>query len=190
MISNAIKQKAQQIKLVIFDVDGVLTDGGLYYGAEGEAIKRFNVKDGVGLKLLQQLGFTVGIISAKESAPLRKRIDDLKVQHAVLACKDKLKATQELAESLGVALSEVAFCGDDMVDLKIMSEVGLSIAPKDAYHMVSDLADWTTETMGGHGVAREVADVLIAANGSLKNAYVTTMLPEFESSNYLDAIKE
>ncbi|EAT10787.1 HAD-IIIA family hydrolase [Bermanella marisrubri] len=190
MISNAIKQKAQQIKLVIFDVDGVLTDGGLYYGAEGEAFKRFNVKDGVGLKLLQQTGFSVAIISAKDSAPLKKRIKDLQIVHAVLGCKDKLEAATGLAEKLGITMDEVAFCGDDMVDLKVMAKAGLSIAPKDAYHMVADVADWTTESLGGQGVAREVADVLIAVNGSLKEAYIATMLPEFESSNYLDSIKE
>ncbi|WP_396586475.1 KdsC family phosphatase [Bermanella sp. R86510] len=190
MISNAIKQKAQQIKLVVFDVDGVLTDGTLVYGEHGEALKLFNVKDGVGLKLLQQQGFDVAVISAKSSKPLDKRLEDLAIQHAITGCKDKLGALEALCQSLQINFDEVAFCGDDMVDLKVMSKVGLSIAPKDAYFMVTEVADWVTETSGGRGVAREVADVIIGSQMSLKDAYISTMLPEFEHSDYLNAIKE
>jgi 3-deoxy-D-manno-octulosonate 8-phosphate phosphatase (KDO 8-P phosphatase) len=109
ILSNQIKQKAEAIKLVIFDVDGVLTDGTLVYGSNGEEVKHFNVKDGVGIKLLQTFGLSVAIISAKSSLPLDKRIKDLGVKHAYTGCKDKPAALKELLEALELEESQVAF---------------------------------------------------------------------------------
>ena len=180
MLPNQIKEKARNVSLMIFDVDGVLTDGTLVYGANGEELKHFNVKDGVGIKLLQTYGIHVAIISAKESAPLRKRIADLGIKHAYLACKDKLVALNELKSKLELENEHIAYCGDDVIDLKVMKQIGLAMAPSDAYDMVKRHADYVTHAMGGKGVAREVADVLLSSRMDLDRAYIKAMLPEFE----------
>jgi len=184
MLANQIKQRAQAVRLMIFDVDGVLTDGTLVYGTNGEEVKHFNVKDGVGLKLLQTYGIEVAIISAKDSKPLSKRISDLGIKHAYTGCKDKLAALAELMSKLDVNFDEVAYCGDDVIDLKVMQKAGLAIAPADAYSMVKEYAHYVTQAAGGKGVAREVADVLLSSRMDLKEAYIKAMLPEFEEKDF------
>ena len=180
-LPNQLKEKAEKIRLVVFDVDGVLTDGTLVYGSNGEDVKHFNVKDGVGIKLLNEFDISVAIISAKESAPLKKRISDLGIKHSYLACKDKEAALQELLTKLQLDWDEVAFCGDDVIDLKAMKFAGLSICPNDAYFMVRDYCDYVTQVGGGKGVAREVCDVVLSSKMDLEEAYIKAMLPEFES---------
>lgn len=184
MLANQIKQRAQAIRLMVFDVDGVLTDGTLVYGANGEEVKHFNVKDGVGLKLLQTYGIEVAIISAKDSKPLAKRITDLGIKHAYTGCKDKLAALSELMSQLDIDFDEVGYCGDDVIDLKVMQKAGLSIAPADAYAMVKEYAHFVTQAPGGKGVAREVADVLLSSRMNLEEAYIKAMLPEFEEKDF------
>ena len=184
MLANKIKQKAQSISLMVFDVDGVLTDGTLVYSKDGEEVKHFNVKDGVGLKLLQTYGIEVAIISAKDSKPLTKRIKDLGIKHAYTGCNDKLTALSGLIDELDISFDEVGYCGDDVIDLKVMRKVGLSVAPADAYFMVKEFAHFVTQQSGGKGVAREVADILLASRMDLKEAYVKAMLPEFEDSDF------
>lgn len=173
-------EAAKNVKLVVFDVDGVLTDGTLTYSANGEEVKHFNVKDGVGIKLLQEFDVEVAVISAKTSAPLKRRLQDLNVRHAFLACKDKLSALSTLAEELGVSLEEVAYCGDDVIDLKVMQRVGLAMCPSDAYALVKECSDVVTQSAGGQGVAREVCDYILGGRMSLEEAYRKAMLPEFE----------
>lgn len=180
-LPNQLKEKAEKIRLVVFDVDGVLTDGTLVYSSEGEEVKHFNVKDGVGIKLLSEFEVSVAIISAKESAPLKKRISDLGIKHSYLACKDKEAALKKLLQDLELDWDEVAFCGDDVIDLKAMKFVGLSICPNDAYFMVRDFCDYVTQVEGGKGVAREVCDVILSSKMDLEEAYIKAMLPEFES---------
>lgn len=180
MLSEQISQKAQKIKLLVLDVDGVLTDGTLVYSQDGELVKHFNVKDGVGIKLLQTFDVAVAIISAKDSLPLKRRIQDLSIKHAYTGCKDKLLALKELTSNLGIQFDEVAYCGDDVIDLKVMRKVGLSLAPADAYPMVQKYAHVVTQAAGGKGVAREVADLILASRMDLEQAYIGAMLPEFE----------
>ena len=180
MLSGQLKQKAQKIKLLVLDVDGVLTDGTLVYGQDGEQVKHFNVKDGVGIKLLQTFDVAVAIISAKDSLPLKRRIHDLSIKHAYTGCKDKLLALQELITNLDLQFDQVAYCGDDVIDLKVMQKVGLSLAPADAYSMVREYAHVVTQAAGGKGVAREVADLILASRMDLKQAYIKAMQPEFE----------
>ena len=182
LIPNQIKERAGKIRLLVLDVDGVLTDGTLVYGPNGEEVKHFNVKDGVGIKLLAYYDIAVAIISAKDSLPLKKRIADLSITHVYTGCKDKLKALDELKNLLAIDYSEVAYCGDDVIDLKVMKQVGLAVAPQDAYHLVKDHAHIVTQVLGGKGVAREVADILLSSRMNLQDAYVKAMLPEFEEA--------
>lgn len=179
-LPNVIKEKARAIKLVVFDVDGVLTDGTLSYSADGEQVKHFNVKDGVGIKLLQTYDIVTAIISAKESAPLARRAADLGIRHFFPGTKDKWARLSELMDELWLDAGDVCYVGDDVIDLKVMKKVGFSIAPADAFWMVRDHADLITEAAGGRGVAREVADILLCSRMPLEEAYIQAMLPEFE----------
>ncbi|MCU7800909.1 MAG: HAD-IIIA family hydrolase [gamma proteobacterium symbiont of Lucinoma myriamae] len=166
-----IKSKAQKIKLLIFDVDGVLTDGMLNYGPEGELFKQFNVKDGVGIKLLEQQGVNVAVITAKDSKPLSQRMNDLSVQYFYPACNDKIIAFNELLGILSLKKEQVAYVGDDVIDLAVMEQVGLAIAVQDAHDFVKKTADYITIAKGGQGVAREVADLILAAQFDLDKLY-------------------
>lgn len=175
-----MRAQAQTIKLAVFDVDGVLTDGTLVYGANGEEVKHFNVKDGVGLKLLPLYGIAVAVISAKSSAPLTKRMQDLAIQHFYPATHDKWQCLQRLMTELELTPEQVCYVGDDVIDLKVMQRVGLSIAPADAFWLVKEHSHYQTQAAGGQGVAREVADLLLASRMDLTEAYRRAMLPEFE----------
>lgn len=168
------------IKLVAFDVDGVLTDGRLHYSADGESIKVFHVRDGVGLKLLQDVGLAVAVITAKNSAMVATRISEMGIEHFISGSKDKRKALTELADSLGFSDDECCFVGDDMVDLPAMGMAGLSICPKDAYPLVLKQADICLSVQGGQGVARQVCDLLLMAQGKFETAYQLASRAEFE----------
>lgn len=181
MINAEIKAKAQNIKLVVFDVDGVLTNGQLLYGAQGEEVKVFNVKDGVGIKLLQHYDIDVAVISAKQSEALSKRISDLKVRHFYPASHDKWQSLEDIMSSKNITPEQVCFVGDDVIDLKVMRKIGLSICPSDAFWMLLEEADIITQKAGGQGVAREVADLVLSSRMDIKQAYIQAMLPEFEA---------
>lgn len=181
-LPNSIKEKARDIKLVVFDVDGVLTDGTLSYSASGEEIKHFNVKDGVGIKLLNTYDITTAVISAKDSAPLRKRISDLGIPHFYPACKDKWEKLSALMDELWLEPNQVCYVGDDVIDLKVMKRIGLSITPADGFWLVKEHSDLITDAMGGKGVAREVADIVLGSRMPLEEAYIQAMLPDFEKT--------
>lgn len=179
-LSQELNAKLADIKLVVFDVDGVLTDGTLSYSASGEEVKHFNVKDGVGIKLLQTYGIATAIISAKDSAPLARRAADLKVQHFFPGSKDKWQVLSALLQQLNIPTEQVCFVGDDVIDLKVMKRIGLAVAPQDAFWLVKKYAHIVTQSLGGKGVAREVADLVLGARMDLETAYIKAMLPEFE----------
>ena len=179
-LSSELTAKIQNIKLVVFDVDGVLTDGTLSYSALGEEVKHFNVKDGVGIKLLSYFEVATAVISAKNSAPLTKRMQDLNVQHFYPGSKDKWPVLENLLAELSLSAEQVCYVGDDVIDLKVMKRVGLSITPQDGFWLVREQADIITEAAGGKGVAREVADLILGARMPLAEAYIKAMLPEFE----------
>jgi len=168
------------IRLVAFDVDGVLTDGRLYYGPDGETFKVFHVRDGVALKILPDMGVAVAVVSAKDSPALRARLTDLGIKHAFTGCRDKLERIQALATELGLAASEIAFVGDDLVDLKVMNWCQCGIAPADAHPLVQERADLLLTVKGGHGVARSVADTVLKAQGLYEKAYSLATDPHFE----------
>jgi 3-deoxy-D-manno-octulosonate 8-phosphate phosphatase (KDO 8-P phosphatase) len=161
---------AVRIKLVTFDVDGVLTDGTLVMGDDGRDYKAFNVRDGHGIKMLQQTGVTVGIISGRTSTIVERRAAELGIRHVRQGCDPKLPALEDLLRSLGITLSEVAFVGDDVVDLPLMLRVGLAVAVRDAHPLAREHAHWVTSNTGGHGAVREVCDMIMQAQGTYASA--------------------
>jgi len=161
--------KASGIKLALFDVDGVLTDGSLYYGSEGETLKRFNVLDGHGLKMLQQQGMQVGIISAKHSAALSHRLNTLKIEHQFTGVEDKLETFKQLLKHCNISTKHTCFTGDDVIDIPIMQHCGLSFSVDNGHYSVKQIADWVTPMAGGSGAARAVCDILLYAKAHAKN---------------------
>lgn len=180
-------QVLQSLKLVIFDIDGVLTDGRLFYGKDGEQIKCFNVKDGVALKLLPKWGVEVAVITAKQSLPLQRRMQDLGVQHFYPGCHDKASAFENLVEKIGVLKDQVAYVGDDVIDLQVMPHTGLSICPSDAHILVRRHCDVILSNAGGMGVAREVADLILASRMALEAAYQLATKPQFEKTHNVES---
>jgi 3-deoxy-D-manno-octulosonate 8-phosphate phosphatase (KDO 8-P phosphatase) len=157
--------KAQGIKVAFFDVDGVLTDGGLYLSEHGETIKRFNTLDGHGLKLLQQAGITPAVITGRDSPALRKRLHALGVVHAHFGTEDKHPAAQATLKALALGWHQAAAMGDDWPDLPVMRSAAFSCAPANAHVEVKAIADHVTAEHGGHGAARAFCDLLLVANG-------------------------
>ena len=157
--------KAQGIKVVFFDVDGVLTDGGLLFTETGETIKRFNTLDGHGLKLLQRAGITPAVITGRDSAPLRTRLKALGIQHAHFGTEDKYPAACETLATLGLEWAQAAAMGDDWPDLPLLSHAAFGGAPANAHIEVRARADYVTQARGGDGAAREFCDVLLVASG-------------------------
>ncbi|MDD0823894.1 HAD-IIIA family hydrolase [Mannheimia sp. AT1] len=154
-----------KIKLVITDVDGVLTDGGMYYTDEGEVMKRFHVHDGLGVKMLQSCGIKVAVLSGGDTALLRKRLEVLKIDLALLGKMEKRSACFELMQQAGVTAEQTAYIGDDTLDLPAFEACVLAIAPRNAHDYVKDQADWILEKAGGEGAFREVADRILEAQG-------------------------
>jgi 3-deoxy-D-manno-octulosonate 8-phosphate phosphatase (KDO 8-P phosphatase) len=157
--------KAQGIKVAFFDVDGVLTDGGLLFSEGGETLKRFNTLDGHGLKLLQQAGITPVVITGRDSRPLRVRLQALGIVHAHFGTEDKQPAAQQTLSTLGLDWSEAAAMGDDWPDLPVMRRCAFACAPANAHIEVLAVADHVTQARGGDGAAREFCDVLLIASG-------------------------
>lgn len=154
---------AARVRLLVLDVDGVLTDGRLYYGARGEALKVFYVRDGLGLKLLAAAGVTVAVISGRRSGMTGKRCRELGVRHLLQGVEDKLAAFNKLRSRLGVSPSVCACVGDDVPDVPLMREVGLSFAVADAHPQARSAAHVVTALPGGRGAVREVCDYLLEA---------------------------
>ena len=165
-----IHEKAAQIKLVIFDVDGVLTDGSLFLGDDGQEYKAFHSKDGHGMVMLQQSGITIAIITGRTSEVVRKRMESLGIRHVFQGQKDKLPAYEQLKQELSLSDDQVAYVGDDVVDLPVMTKVGLAIAVQDAHGLTKEHAHWITPSNGGRGAAREVCEMLMHAQGHLDPA--------------------
>ena len=157
--------KAQGISVVFFDVDGVLTDGGLYFSAGGETLKRFHVLDGYGLALLQSAGIVAAVISGRDSEPLRLRVQALGITHAHYGAKDKALAGQAILQSLGMSWSQAAAMGDDWPDLPLMRRCAFSAAPPNAHAEVIAAADYVATRPGGQGAVRDLCDVLLVASG-------------------------
>ncbi|MGC9323166.1 MAG: KdsC family phosphatase [Desulfomonilia bacterium] len=151
----------KKISVLVLDVDGVLTDSRVYYTDQGSEIKAFNIKDGHGLKLLMRAGIEVALITGRTSEALRHRAADLGIRHVTQGAKDKRAALQELSRTLGVATTDMAYMGDDVVDLPAIALCGMSFAPSDAVEMVKERVDVVTSLRGGHGAVREVVEFIL-----------------------------
>ncbi|MBR7778286.1 KdsC family phosphatase [Undibacterium rugosum] len=162
---NDILQKAAQVKLMIFDVDGILTDGSLHFGPEGEALKTFNVLDGQGIRLLQDAGIATAIISARQSAIVSKRAADLGITHVRQGIHDKQSAFLSLIDELQLPAAACGFIGDDVIDLPVLSRVGFSVSVPNGHAEVRQRVDFVTTTGGGKGAVREICDLILRAQG-------------------------
>ena len=162
---------AARVRLLVLDVDGVLTDGRLYYGARGEALKVFHARDGLGMKQLAAAGITVAVISGRRSGMTGRRCRELGVRHLLQGVEDKLAAFQRLRGRLGISSSVCACVGDDVPDVPLMREVGLSFAVADGHPQARDAAHVITRLPGGKGAVREVCDYLLEAR---RHAAVST----------------
>ncbi len=163
-----ILEKAAKIKLVIFDIDGVLTTGSLFIGDDGLEYKAFNSKDGHGLRMLQDAGVEVAILTGRQSNVVTHRAKDLGITRIYQGMRQKLPAYEEILKETGLQHEEIAYVGDDVVDLPVMSQVGLAICVQDAHPFVKKHAHWTTELKGGCGAGREVCELIMEAQGKLQ----------------------
>jgi len=157
--------RAQGIRVAFFDVDGVLTDGGLYISEAGETLKRFNTLDGHGLKLLPRAGITPAVVTGRDSPALRLRLKALGVTHVHYGTEDKRPAAEQTLRTLGLDWSQAAVIGDDWPDLPVMQHCALACAPANAHAEARARAHHITQAAGGHGAAREFCDLLLVASG-------------------------
>ena len=156
------RARLQRIRLLLLDVDGVLTDGGVYYSNSGEELKKFNIQDGYGIVTLQRAGVAVGIITGRVSKIVERRAAELGIAEVHQNLDDKGKAYDDICRKLGVSDPEVAYIGDDEPDLPVLRRVGFSAAPKDAVPAVTKAVDYVCRRTGGHGAVREVIDLILA----------------------------
>lgn len=157
-----ISKQLSGLRMLILDVDGVLTDGRLHYGPHGEELKVFHVHDGLGLKQLMQAGITIAVISGRDCEALRTRLTDLGIKHHYLGQSEKIPAMHELFSKTNITAEHCAYMGDDLPDLEPMQKVALSFAPANAHTSVLQQAHWVCEKSGGQGAVREVCDLILA----------------------------
>ncbi|UZD55010.1 KdsC family phosphatase [Caldimonas aquatica] len=167
--------KAQGVRVAVFDVDGVLTDGRIYIGEHGETVKAFSTLDGHGLKLLKLGGIEPVVVTGRDSPAVRKRVADLGLVHARYGVHDKLAAGEALLRELGLGWRELAVIGDDWPDLPLMARAGFSCAPQGAHPEACAAADHVTRAPGGYGAAREFCDLLLMAQGRYAELLATQM---------------
>ena len=168
-VSESVRQRAQAVRLVAFDVDGVLTDGSLLFGEHGEHLKRFNSLDGHGLKMLQQSGILVALITGRSGPIVTRRPAELGIGLVYQDARDKSQLVDQLCQEHGLSLDQIAYIGDDIIDLMAMQKVGLAASVPNAPAYVLQAAHWISSKEGGYGAAREFSDVILAAQGLLGN---------------------
>lgn len=169
-MEHQASERAARIRLMIFDVDGILTDGSLHYGPEGEVIKTFNVLDGHGIKLLQQSGVATAIISARQSALVLRRASDLGITHVFQGVHDKRAAFEQLLDKTGIAPEACGFVGDDVIDLPVLLRVGFAASVPNGHPEVKSRVHFLTKAAGGAGAARELCDFILRAQGNYEAA--------------------
>lgn len=181
MPNDDVLARAERTRLLILDVDGVLTTGYLDYDDTGEATKSFYVQDGLGLQLLRQQGIVLAIISGRDSAVTAARARDLKIHHVLQGAQDKGAALAQLLNTVGITADECAYIGDDVIDLPILRAVGFAVSVPNGHHLAQKAAHWVTAQGGGAGAVRELSELILYAQGKLLSAYASYLdLPNTE----------
>jgi 3-deoxy-D-manno-octulosonate 8-phosphate phosphatase (KDO 8-P phosphatase) len=163
-------EKAKAVRALILDVDGVFTTGTIYYGPFGVDLKGFNIKDGLGIKLLQRVGIKVGIISAKNSKAVLRRMKELKIEHIYLGFENKTTAYESIKNKLDLSDHEIAYMGDDLPDLPLLLRVGLAVTVPSATPFLKQHVDLVTQSKGGKGAVRELCELILKAQGLFESA--------------------
>jgi 3-deoxy-D-manno-octulosonate 8-phosphate phosphatase (KDO 8-P phosphatase) len=174
-MTSTASDNASQVGLLIVDIDGVLTDGGLHFDNQGEEYKTFNSQDGHGIRMLLDCGIEVAVITGRSSEIVNHRMGDLGVKHIYQGYRDKLLAFEKLLQDTGLRPEQIAYVGDDLPDLPVMQRVGFAIAVQNAHHFVKQHCDWVTKNSGGQGAVREVTDFILQAQSLLEakqNSYL------------------
>ena len=174
---SLLMEKASRIRLLVLDVDGVLTDGSIVYDSSGSQVQAFHVHDGLGLKLLEKAGINIAIISSRTSAPLEKRACELGIKFVVQGSRNKTAAYEEIRAELNVTTDETAYIGDDWVDIPMLKRVGLAVVVANSTEPMKNHAHYVTQRPGGRGAVREVCDLLLKATGKwgeLLNGYLAS----------------
>lgn len=161
----ALKERASHIRMLVLDVDGVLTDGKLYFDHAGNEMKAFNTRDGLGMKALQRCGIEVAVITGRKSDAVTHRMSRLGIEHVYQGREDKLNAFLHLLDTTGLDAHQVCFAGDDWIDLPVLMRVGLAVSVADAEERVKEHAHWITDRNGGQGAVREICNLILAAQG-------------------------
>jgi 3-deoxy-D-manno-octulosonate 8-phosphate phosphatase (KDO 8-P phosphatase) len=174
---SEVWQRASRVRLLILDVDGVLTDGSLYFGFKDELFKVFHVRDGHGIKMAQRAGVEVAFLSGRRSDPAFSRAKELGVIRFFEGLRDKVPVLEELCGMLGISHDQVAAVGDELVDLPLFHRVGLAVAVADAVTEVKAAAHWVTENPGGRGAVREVTDLIVKATGAWEKLLAAWLPP-------------
>ncbi|WP_394794943.1 KdsC family phosphatase [Armatimonas sp.] len=171
-MSDDLETRLSRIRLLVLDVDGTLTDGGIYFGGNGEELKRFHTQDGLGMVLARGVGLQTAWVTGRESSIVWRRSQELATPRNLVlqGVKDKVKAVNFLAKELEITLLEMAFMGDDLNDLAAMSEVGVALCPADAASHIQGAADWVATRRGGEGAVREAIELILTARGDYEKA--------------------
>lgn len=175
-LMQEINKKAEPIKLLILDVDGVLTSGLIYYGNQGMELKAFHIHDGLGIKLLQKAGIKIAVITAKQSEAVARRVEELKIEHFYSGNSNKLPAYEDLKQKLNLMDNEIAYIGDDVPDLPLLKRVNLAVTVPMAPLIINQNVDYITKNKGGKGAVREVCELILQAQGkyqSVIQSYLT-----------------
>lgn len=165
------EDRAKCIKLLVLDVDGVLTDGGLYYDEDGLAFKRFNVQDGLGIKLAQAAGLEIAVITGLDQKPVEKRVRELGIEHYHAGNHKKVPLFREICDSVGVSEEQAAFMGDDWIDAGVMRRAGLAMSVPNALPEILELAHWVSDRSGGNGAVREAIAFILRQRGQFDDLW-------------------
>ena len=165
-MTRDLSQRARQVRLALFDVDGVMTDGTLFVSGQGESFKPFNILDGLGLKLLKSSGVATGILTGRSSAAVSTRAGELDIDHLIQGANDKLRAYVDLQQQLGLDDEHICYMGDDLPDLPVLRRCGLALSPPGAVDEVRSEVHFVTRTQGGKGAVREACELIMRAQGS------------------------
>lgn len=166
--SKSVVEAAKNIKLVVFDIDGVLTDGQLYFLPDGQDFKAFNTRDGLGITRLMKYGIQIAVISGRKSIAVEQRMKALGIQHVYLGYEHKLEIYQKICQELNISDTQTACIGDDVIDIPLINKAALGVAVSDSHPLVKLSANYVTRQSGGHGAARELCDLIMLAQGYLQ----------------------